>query len=63
VMKLVLQRLSADWQQAYGHPVLVVESFVDGQLFRGTSYYGRFIELEARLVYRQLRGRRPFCDC
>lgn len=38
VMKLVLQRLSADWQQAYGHPVLVVESFVDGQLFRGTSY-------------------------
>jgi hypothetical protein len=38
VMKLVLQRLSADWQQAYGHPVFVVESFVDSQLFRGTSY-------------------------
>jgi hypothetical protein len=38
VMKLCLQRLSADWQQAYGHPVLVAESFVDSQLFRGTCY-------------------------
>ena len=33
-----LQRLAQDWQRAYGHSVLVAESFVDGQLFRGTSY-------------------------
>jgi len=38
VMKLCLQRLATDWQAAYGHPVLVVESFVDSQLFRGTCY-------------------------
>lgn len=38
VMKLVLQRLSADWQQAYGHGVLVGESFVDPEQFRGTTY-------------------------
>ena len=38
VMKLCLQRLAQDWQQAYGHAVLVAESFVDSQLFRGTSY-------------------------
>jgi hypothetical protein len=38
VMALNLQRLSADWQQAYGHPILAVESFVDTQLFRGTAY-------------------------
>ncbi len=38
VMKLCLQRLAADWQAAYGHPVLLVESFVDSQLFRGTCY-------------------------
>ena len=38
VMKLCLQRLSADWQQVYGHAVLVAESFVDSQLFRGTCY-------------------------
>jgi hypothetical protein len=38
VLKLCLTRLSADWQTAYGHPVLVAESFVDSQLFRGTCY-------------------------
>lgn len=38
VMGLCLKRLSADWQACYAHPILVVESFVDGQLFRGTSY-------------------------
>jgi hypothetical protein len=35
---LVCQRLSQDWQQAYGHPIAAVESFVDSQLFRGTAY-------------------------
>lgn len=35
---LCLARLSADWQDAYQHPILVVETFVDSQLFRGTSY-------------------------
>ena len=38
VMGLCLKRLSADWEARYAHPILVVESFVDGQLFRGTSY-------------------------
>lgn len=38
VMKLTLQRLSADWQAAYQHAVLVAESFVDRQRYLGTSY-------------------------
>lgn len=38
VMGQCLQRLSQDWQEAYGHPILAVESFVDTQLFRGTCY-------------------------
>jgi hypothetical protein len=38
VMKLCLQRLATDWQQLYGHAVLVAESFVDSELFRGTCY-------------------------
>lgn len=38
VMGRCLDRLSEDWQQAYGHPILAVESFVDTQLFRGTCY-------------------------
>ena len=37
-MKLNLERLSADWQEQHGHPIVAVESFVDGQLFRGTLY-------------------------
>ena len=38
VLALCTARLSADWQQAYAHPILAVESFVDSQLFRGTCY-------------------------
>lgn len=38
VMKLNLERLSQDWQQAYGHAVLVAETFVDPEIFRGTTY-------------------------
>ncbi len=33
-----LRRLSADWQAAYGHPVLLAETFVDQKRFRGTCY-------------------------
>ncbi len=38
VMKLTVQRLSADWERVYQHAVLVAESFVDRQLYLGTSY-------------------------
>jgi len=38
VLGLVLRRLSADWQEHWAHPVLVVESFVDESLYRGTCY-------------------------
>lgn len=37
-LKLALERLSADWQAQYGHPVLVVETFVDPERFCGTVY-------------------------
>lgn len=38
VMGLCLDRLSRDWESSYGHPILVVETFVDKALFRGTCY-------------------------
>jgi hypothetical protein len=38
VMKLNVQRLSADWEQVYLHAVLIAESFVDPEQFRGTTY-------------------------
>ena len=38
VMRLVTDRLSRDWQEHFGHPVRMVESFVDPQRFAGTCY-------------------------
>jgi len=32
------RRLSTDWQQLYGHPLYLLESFVDTERFRGTCY-------------------------
>lgn len=37
-LRLVLERLSEDWQARYGHPVGVVETFVDPEQFCGTVY-------------------------
>jgi hypothetical protein len=34
----VTARLSADWQQKYGHPIYLVESFVEQPRFAGTCY-------------------------
>jgi len=38
VLRLTLDRLSADWQARYGHPVMVAETFVDPEQFCGTVY-------------------------
>ena len=38
VMKLCVERVSPDWLRTYNHEVLVAESFVDPQFFRGTCY-------------------------
>jgi hypothetical protein len=38
VLALNLRRLSADWEWAHGHPVLLAETFVDPVRFRGTCY-------------------------
>lgn len=38
VLRLNLERLSADWEQTYEHAVLIVETFVDPERFRGTTY-------------------------
>ena len=34
----VTARLSADWQRKYGHPIYLVESFVEQPRFAGTCY-------------------------
>jgi len=36
-LSLISRRISADWEEKYGHPILLLETFVDGR-FRGTCY-------------------------
>jgi len=38
LLSRIARRISADWQQAYGHPVHLLESFVDTQRYQGTCY-------------------------
>ena len=37
-MKLMLAQLSQDWQERWGHPVVLVETFVDPRYYQGTAY-------------------------
>jgi len=38
ILSLCQRRLDTDWQKAFGHPVVLLETFVDPQRFRGTVY-------------------------
>jgi len=38
ILALNIRRLPADWLSAHGHPVLLVETFVDHSRFNGTCY-------------------------
>jgi hypothetical protein len=38
ILSLCQNRLPADWQAIFAHPVLLLETFVDPQRFRGTIY-------------------------
>jgi hypothetical protein len=37
-MKLMLGQLSADWEKRWGHPIALVETFVDPRFYQGTAY-------------------------
>ncbi len=37
-MKLMLARLSQDWEDRWHHPIALVETFVDPRYYRGTAY-------------------------
>ncbi len=38
ILARCVRRLSADWEQTYGHPVRLAETFVDAERFHGTCY-------------------------
>ena len=38
ILSLCQKRLPIDWQAVFGHPLVLIETFVDPQRFRGTIY-------------------------
>jgi hypothetical protein len=38
ILSLCAKRISSDWQQRFGHPLLILETFVDPRRFKGTVY-------------------------
>jgi hypothetical protein len=38
ILSLCERRLQKDWQETFGHPVVLLETFVDPQRFQGTVY-------------------------
>ena len=38
ILGQMARRLSADWEQLYGHPIYYLETFVDRERFKGTCY-------------------------
>ena len=48
-----LQRLSEDWERYYGHPILLVETFVDAARFRETCYRAAGWQVLGRTPLRQ----------
>lgn len=38
LLAMSLKRLSGDWQEVFGHPVYLAETFVDTSRYRGTCY-------------------------
>jgi hypothetical protein len=38
ILAMAMRRLIVDWQAKYGHPVCLVETFVDRSRFKGTCY-------------------------
>ena len=38
ILAMVARRISDDWQQRYGHPLLLLETLVETERFRGSCY-------------------------
>jgi hypothetical protein len=38
ILGMITRRIALDWQRKYGHPLYLLESFVDKERFKGTCY-------------------------
>ncbi len=57
-LALAFKRISQDWLKKYRHPVLLAETFVDHNLFRGSCYRGAgFIVLGQTRGFRRSNGK------
>lgn len=57
VLSLNVKRLSSDWQAVFGHPIVLVETFVDHSRFTGTCYQAAgWIPLGQTLGYGRRAG-------
>jgi hypothetical protein len=57
VLGLVERRISADWQARYGHPLLLLETFVDPRRFHGGVYRAaNWVELGVTRGYRRTQS-------
>jgi len=56
-LSLCERRLQGDWWERFGHPVVLLETFVDSRRFRGTVYRAaNWIELGQTRSFRRTRG-------
>ena len=56
VLSLTERRVAADWQTRFGHPLLLLETFVDPRRFHGGVYRAaNWIELGLTLGYRRTK--------
>lgn len=53
----IARRISADWQDLYHHPILLLESFVDTERFQGTCYRAANWKCVGRSVGRGTKSR------
>jgi hypothetical protein len=57
VLSLTERRVGADWRTRFGHPLLLLETFVDPQRFHGGVYRAaNWMELGLTQGYRRTRG-------
>lgn len=56
-LSLCQKRLPDDWRTRFGHPLVLIETFVDPQRFQGTVYRAaNWVYLGQSLGYRRVRG-------
>jgi hypothetical protein len=64
ILALCERRLSADWLETFGHPIVLLETFVDPRRHRGTLYRAaNWIEVGATRAAIAPRATRPRPSC